>query len=59
NDEEIADKLPVVLEQGDVLRLLTPGSGGAYAPHQRDPQALEADIQNEIVTPQAAEREYK
>jgi N-methylhydantoinase B len=37
NDRPIADKTPVTLKKGDVMRLLTPGSGGMHAPESPDP----------------------
>jgi N-methylhydantoinase B len=58
NGRQIADKQPVALRPGDVLRILTPGSGGMYPPAERDLEALARDIANGIVTPETAQREY-
>jgi N-methylhydantoinase B len=58
NGLPIADKQPVALRLGDVLRILTPGSGGMYPPAERDPEALARDVANGIVTPDAAQRDY-
>lgn len=58
NGRPIADKQPVALRQGDVVRILTPGSGGMYTPSERDPAALAKDVANGVVTPEAATRDY-
>jgi N-methylhydantoinase B len=59
NGKPIPDKLPVVLQRGDVLAMQTPGSGGMYPPEQRDPAALRADIEAGIVSRESAERDYR
>jgi N-methylhydantoinase B len=58
NGRPIPDKQPVALRPGDVVRILTPGSGGMYPPADRDPAALAKDVANGIVTPAAAARDY-
>jgi N-methylhydantoinase B len=58
NGRPIPDKQPVTLKQGDVVRILTPGSGGMYPPAERDPAALARDVANGVVTPEAAARDY-
>ncbi|HEV7801364.1 MAG TPA: hydantoinase B/oxoprolinase family protein [Burkholderiales bacterium] len=45
NDKPIADKTPVTLKQGDVIRLLTPGSGGMRPPVQEASQAPSHEIE--------------
>jgi N-methylhydantoinase B len=58
NGEPIPDKTPVTLKRGDVMRILTPGSGGMYPPAERAPAALARDLADGVVTPEAALREY-
>jgi N-methylhydantoinase B len=58
NGESIPDKLPVILRRGDRMRLVTPGSGGMYPPQQRSRPAIERDIEEGIVTREAATRDY-
>ena len=58
NDKPIPDKVPVTLNKGDVLRLEVPGGGGMYPAHLRDPRALTRDIADELVTSEAAARDY-
>jgi N-methylhydantoinase B len=58
NGRSVADKVPVALRQGDVMRIQTPGSGGMYPPEERDPAALANDLANGVVTPEAARRDY-
>jgi N-methylhydantoinase B len=58
NGRPVADKVPLVLHPGDVLTLHVPGSGGMYPPRERDPEAVRRDVENGIVTPEAAAREY-
>jgi N-methylhydantoinase B len=58
NGQPIPDKQPMTLQNGDVVRILTPGSGGMYPASERDSAALAADLDNGIVTPDAAKRDY-
>jgi N-methylhydantoinase B len=58
NGEPIPDKLPVILRRGDRMRLVTPGSGGMYPPRQRSRSAIQRDIEEGIVTREAAARDY-
>ena len=44
--------------KGDVMRLEIPGSGGTYAPHERDPLALYNDVQDGLVSRATARRHY-
>jgi N-methylhydantoinase B/oxoprolinase/acetone carboxylase alpha subunit len=58
NGQSVPDKVPRVLHEGDVMELIVPGSGGLYAPAERDRDALLRDVRNGIVSPEAAERLY-
>jgi N-methylhydantoinase B len=58
NGNDIPDKLPVTMRNGDVMRLVTPGSGGMHSPARRAPAALEADVEAGIVSSEAAISEY-
>jgi N-methylhydantoinase B len=58
NGKPIPDKLPVILCQGDRMRLVTPGSGGMYAPAERCRSAIERDVEEGVVTAEAAARDY-
>ena len=58
NDKPIPDKTPRVMHQGDVMRLIVPGSGGMYPAAERDRAALLRDIENGIVTVESAVRDY-
>ena len=58
NGREVPDKLPVMLQQGDVLTLEVPGSGGMLPPAGRDREKLAADVTDGLVTPAAAQRDY-
>lgn len=58
NGVPVPDKFPVRLQRGDVLQLEVPGSGGMYPPANRDREALARDIADELVTPEAAARDY-
>jgi N-methylhydantoinase B len=58
NGKPVPDKLPIILHRGDVLRLEVPGSGGMYAPNERERQELARDIADGLVTRFAAQRDY-
>lgn len=58
NGAPVPDKLPLLLNRGDVLRLEVPGSGGMYPPEQRERDALARDIANGLVSREAARRDY-
>jgi N-methylhydantoinase B len=58
NGTPIPDKKPVVMHEGDVLRLEIPGSGGMYPPRERDPEAVRRDVEDEVVSRESAERDY-
>ncbi|MBC5810698.1 MAG: hydantoinase B/oxoprolinase family protein [Candidatus Eremiobacteraeota bacterium] len=59
NGSAVADKSAVALARGDVMNLQTPGSGGAYPPGERDPAALERDVENGIVSARSAGADYR
>jgi N-methylhydantoinase B len=46
------------LKRGDVLRIVTPGGGGFGQPRERDPRAIERDLQAGKITAQAADTVY-
>ena len=54
----MADKLPVVLRDGDVMTLEIPGSGGLGPARERDRAAVARDVADGIVTPEAALADY-
>lgn len=58
NDKPIPDKTPRVMNQGDVMRLIVPGSGGMYPAAEREREALLRDIENGFVTIESAVRDY-
>ena len=58
NDKPIPDKTPRVMHQGDVMRLIVPGSGGMYPAAERERAALMRDIENGIVSVESAVRDY-
>jgi N-methylhydantoinase B len=58
NGQPVPDKLPLILKPGDVLALRIPGSGGMYPPLERDPEAVRRDVENGIVSVEAAARDY-
>ena len=54
----LQDKGNHVVPAGDSLILELPGGGGFGRAQQRSAEAIEADIAAELVTPDAAERDY-
>ena len=58
NGAAVADKLPVVLRDGDVMTLEIPGSGGLGPARERDRAAVARDVADGIVTPEAALADY-
>jgi N-methylhydantoinase B len=46
------------LQAGDVISLQVPGAGGYGDPHARDLDAIDRDLRDQKVTPDAAERDY-
>mgnify|MGYP006151683365 CR=1 FL=1 len=51
-----ADSIPV--QQGDVLRVLSPGGGGWGDPLDRDPEAVELDVMRRLVSVEKAKDDY-
>ena len=58
NGAAIPDKTPRVINQGDTMCLVIPGSGGMYPAAERERTALLRDVENGIVTPESAVRDY-
>ena len=48
-----------VIPKGDQLIVEMPGGGGYGDPAERDPGQVEADVRNQLVSREAAERDYK
>lgn len=48
-----------VIPEGDRLIVEMPGGGGYGDPAERDPGQVEADVRNQLVSREAAERDYK
>jgi N-methylhydantoinase B len=46
------------LAEGDLVSLRLPGAGGYGDPAERDLDAIERDLENQKITPEAAERDY-
>jgi N-methylhydantoinase B/oxoprolinase/acetone carboxylase alpha subunit len=46
------------VEQDQVVRFQVSGAGGYGRPHERDPEAVRADVLDGFVSAQAAAREY-
>jgi N-methylhydantoinase B len=62
-DTDRAKRLPTryadyPLQEGDVFRLDTPGGGGHGDPLARDPERVLADVEEGVVSKDAAERAY-
>jgi N-methylhydantoinase B len=56
--EEYAVVTGLVVNEGDVIRIRT-GNGGGYGdPALRDPAAVAADLENELITPERAREVY-
>ncbi len=51
--------LPLELKSGDHLVTLSGGGAGVGKPEERDPEAVRADIRNELVSLEMARRVYK
>ena len=59
DEEVLASKVAnIVLKAGDSIRIDTPGGGGFGPPSERDPDALAADLRDEIINVDDAERYY-
>jgi N-methylhydantoinase B len=49
----------VKVEEGDVLIKHSSGGGGVGAPAERDPEMVREDVENELVSLQAAREVYR
>jgi N-methylhydantoinase B len=47
------------LKKGDIFRLDTPGGGGHGDAMQREPERVLADVREGVLSPEAAERDYR
>ena len=56
--EHVSKDEGVQLTPGDTARLATPGGGGWGDPRARDPARVVRDVQDEIITPAEALRDY-
>jgi N-methylhydantoinase B len=59
NGEALAPKVQIEIQQGDRLVIRTAGGGGYGAPKERDPELLRSDVDNGLVTPEAARERYR
>jgi N-methylhydantoinase B len=57
-DRTLPSKVTMAFHAGDVLRYVLPGGGGWGDPLERDTDAVLADARNEIISTDAARREY-
>jgi N-methylhydantoinase B len=48
----------LVLKTGESIRIETPGAGGFGDPTKRDPEAIERDISDGLITAEAAAADY-
>jgi N-methylhydantoinase B len=48
----------LLLNRGDVIRIITANGGGYGDPRERDPAAIANDLRDGYITPEQAEREY-
>jgi N-methylhydantoinase B len=58
NGREVASKGQVAVDSGDVATVETPGGGGFGDPHQRDREAVAADVRSGKVSEAAARELY-
>ncbi len=54
----LPSKTLLTIHKGDILRHILAGAGGYGNPLERDPDRVLDDVQNEKLTPAAAERDY-
>ena len=54
----LTSKVTMTCRRGDVVRWVLPGGGGWGDPLERDPERVLRDVRNELVSPEAAERDY-
>jgi N-methylhydantoinase B len=58
NGEKVPAKTALTLHKGDLLTFQPPGGGGMGSPTERDPAAIEADINSGLITAEHARRAY-
>ena len=49
---------PISMRKGDLFRHVMAGGGGFGLPESRDPEAVLRDVEDGLLTVQAAERDY-
>jgi N-methylhydantoinase B len=54
----LPSKCTTRIEEGDTLIVHTPGGGGYGDPMRRDPKLVLRDVQNGLVSPKSAEKDY-
>ena len=54
----LPSKCTVRIEEGDTLIIHTPGGGGYGDPKKRDKRLVMRDVENGLVSPESAERDY-
>ena len=57
-ERPLSSKEKLHVNAGDAIRIFTPGGGGYGDPGERDATDIEADIQDEIISPEHAEDIY-
>ena len=57
-EQELPGKYLMTLKKGDLYRVIQAGAGGYGNPHNRDPQAVLEDVQQEKLTREYAKAEY-
>jgi N-methylhydantoinase B len=58
SEERATKETNIQLEEGDRVTFLTAGGGGFGDPNDRDRAAIENDLREGLITPQAAARDY-
>ncbi|HEV8352961.1 MAG TPA: hydantoinase B/oxoprolinase family protein [bacterium] len=56
--QELSSRTMTMIQPGDTITMETPGGGGVYDPHQRDPEAVRQDVRMGLVSAQAAVEVY-
>lgn len=56
--EQVSNKGSLDLAPDTVITLHLPGGGGYFDPVSRDPELVQTDLRNEIISPVAATRDY-
>ena len=57
-NRELTGKFTMTMKRGDVFRHEQPGPGGFGDPLERDPARVARDVRNELVSREAARRDY-